>query len=37
MMHFILLQLASLVVVGDIDEASILSKLDFLKTWKGAE
>tara|TARA_B110000008_G_scaffold239784_1_gene246702 strand:- start:18318 stop:21176 length:2859 start_codon:yes stop_codon:yes gene_type:complete len=26
---------ASLVVVGDIDEASILSKLDFLKNWKG--
>ena len=26
---------ASLVVVGDIDEASILTKLDFLKEWEG--
>jgi len=28
---------ASLVIVGDIDESTILSKLDFLKNWKGED
>ena len=29
--------MASLVIVGDIDESTILSKLDFLKNWQGAD